>query len=176
MVAEMRPDLVVVGAVVAGEAAIERLADLRGAAGEGCRLALLASAPEGRALAVLEAVDVAVHLVWAGLSRDALRLALGLALAGDYYAASGAVKRVFLNDRGCPTSPRLGAPRLSGRDRSILRALVANRTRAEVAQEHGVSEHTVNRLVFRLEHELGEPDRLNQLALGAKLAELGLLG
>lgn len=63
MVAEMRPDLVVVGAVVAGEAAIERLADLRGAAGEGCRLALLASAPEGRALAVLEAVAVAVHLV-----------------------------------------------------------------------------------------------------------------
>lgn len=165
------PDAIVASEEIDGVSTLPLLADVRRTLHSGIKLVIMASRWDSATLKQLADLRPTAYLLWAGLTTETLGHCLAAVLLGDIVLGSRDVAEGFLE-----STRRLPAPqvpiRLTERDRSILRRLVAGASRADIAADGAASVRTVNRVVAKLEAELDAPI---PFALGYRVAEVGLI-
>ena len=171
VVAELRPDVVIMDILMPGKNGIETCRDIVAAAPDARVLMLTAS---NNQTAIAESVDAgATGYLQKYSNRDMLLSTVREVANGEFRVQGEAARRLLAGlGRGTAPIPPSDLDRLTARERQILKLFAEGRTYAEIGAVRGNSPMSVRNAVYAIQRKLGVGSRQE---MGVWAARSGLL-
>ena len=171
VVAELRPDVVIMDILMPGKNGIETCREIVAAAPDTRVLMLTAS---NNQTAIAESVDAgATGYLQKYSNRDMLLSTVREVVNGEFRVQGEAARRLLAGlGRGTAPIPPSGLDRLTARERQILKLFAEGRTYAEIGAVRGNSPMSVRNAVYAIQRKLGVGSRQE---MGVWAARSGLL-